>query len=602
MKAKYIITIAQIILLLLLFSSCQEAELPQINTAKVKVFSEWKDYSFHFSAEIQKPENVKVQEQGFVLFIPEYSDGMYWYDERKETIVLPDAATFEYYTKKENLKAGLEYKVYAYVKTNFGNFRSEEQVIRTPQQQPPHITSIRHIPGAGGPYKGGGKIYIEGTGFTNDAKRVGAKVINDGDRDFFFWETYPLQVEEVSLTHLILSYPIEEWRRIGKFALTIRIGDIYERFEDAFIVEGAKVESIEPSEVKYGEMMRLKLSGFSKEQEFSFAVWVPGYNNERSYQVYSVTDNEISLRMFPITNVGTWNFRYLDDQAFLMTNSYNVQEAKTSWQLLETIEETNWRSYQYNCAYKEKLYVYSSEKEVLLCYNPQTGIWERYPLDYSNGYCERVDLFGIDEYIYGAFQMIYRDQENRSIYKQHWGRFNINSKKWEYLKDIAEDESGFIPIDYMYKEKELIYVYSEAESILYEYNPHSDYWRRSLTLQDEMTMIGEYHNYIYCRTKNGDALYRFPIVDPQKMEFVRTLELNMVGEAFIKNDYLYYRFQCGIFSICLSRQDYPLEAMGGLDLTYYNYGAIFSSFEDLYYMASTHDTWGTNVRIYRYLK
>ena len=270
--------------------------------------------------------------------------------------------------------------------------------------------------------------------------------------------------------------------------------------------------------------------------------------------------------------------------------------------MLETIKETSWRGYQYSCVHKEKLYVYSSEKEALLSYNPQAGTWESYPLDYSSGYLTQVDLFGIDEYIYGAFLWIYIDQENRFIYKQRWGRFNISSKKWEYLKDIAEDQSGVISIDYMYKEKETVYAYSQMGGLLYTYNPHSDYWQRSSTLRDEMTMIGQYHNYIYCRTKDGDELYRFPIDNPQKMEFVRALELNMVGEAFIKNDYLYYRFQCGIFSICLSQNGYPLKAMGGLDLAYYDYGTLFSSSEDLYYMVSTHDSWATNVRIYRYLK
>ena len=54
----YTLLISHIILLLLLFDSCEEAKLPPMESAQLKINVEWTDFSFHFSAEVSKSDNI----------------------------------------------------------------------------------------------------------------------------------------------------------------------------------------------------------------------------------------------------------------------------------------------------------------------------------------------------------------------------------------------------------------------------------------------------------------------------------------------------------------------------------------------------------------
>ena len=134
MKTNYFlcIFILRISCVLFFFCSCEDAELALTNSAKVSIQAEWKDYSFHFSANVKSSGNLKTEERGFVKVIPAHNEDMESCPEQTETLIIPLTGDFSYQTEKDNLMSGLECWVYAYVKTNYGNFRSEITVLKTP--------------------------------------------------------------------------------------------------------------------------------------------------------------------------------------------------------------------------------------------------------------------------------------------------------------------------------------------------------------------------------------------------------------------------------------------------------------------------------------
>jgi hypothetical protein len=64
---KRILVLYYIIFLTFTFQSCQEAQLPIANYAKIDLSVDWMNYGFMLSANVEKSNDISIIEKGFVI-------------------------------------------------------------------------------------------------------------------------------------------------------------------------------------------------------------------------------------------------------------------------------------------------------------------------------------------------------------------------------------------------------------------------------------------------------------------------------------------------------------------------------------------------------
>lgn len=558
MKTKYII----IIFLSFLLSSCQEAELPLVNAAKVKVYAEWKDYSFHFSAEVQKAENVKVEEQGFVFVSPQFDNYDSWndYNKTEEILIVSNKEDFEYYWKR-NCPQGLPCEVYAYVKTEYGNFRSETKYIEAGIQATPVITSVRHVVSQSEDWwNPGGTVYIEGANFSDIAYRNHLWVTDETGEQ----REMALEVVKSSATHIEATYPRGDWKKIGKFPLHLQVGTVDCLSEAYFEVEGTTLVSVEPSEFRYGDEVTLHLERFQASDEFHVNLMRGSVDSSPLFKIISVADNEIKIRVYPQRTEGVSIYVYDKDY------NYSPGIPVTIINPWKQIDSYDWQQsfYEYNeyCSYRGKGYVFDEKKHNLKCYDTATRQWTDYPFeceDFNFSYIRQ--LFGAGNYIYMSVSSYKTDPDTCEL--KHWQelyRFNLNTHSWEQLNDVADHIDNLIYSNYVLWDESTVYCHSYTDKYLRVYHLDSDTWEDTNVEMPFSELIGEYDGYLYYTTDRRD-LYRINPQLPNQNEkvFDGNCFIDNIRGATMQGKYIYFQQSYGMFRIDVSIQPLKLEALGG---------------------------------------
>lgn len=614
MKTNYFlcIFILRISCVLFFFCSCEDAELALTNSAKVSIQAEWKDYSFHFSANVKSSGNLKTEERGFVKVIPAHNEDMESCPEQTETLIIPLTGDFSYQTEKDNLMSGLECWVYAYVKTNYGNFRSEITVLKTPNQSQPQITSVRHVPSPEGPSLGGGTVYIDGTGFSNIKRRIAVSIKTVGG----LWnppQSIFLDIQEASFTRIVATYPSHEWNLVGDFPLTVFVGNYENKAVDTFKVEGVLLKSISPCVLRYGEKAMVQMSGFSPNSDFQLAAYESG-----DYKIVSTTEQGVELQVFPDyydpTNDRECQLFYYDKNTNMYSTRLSFHVPASKWLERNAFKMLSPNAKQYNCFYQGKGYFYDtdnffdSNNNKLKVYDLETFSWEYYPLmdnDHNYGINEYADLFAHEGYIYLSIKRRRNKEGTNTVLSwQCLYRFNVNTHRWEQLKNIADNAEDCMNIDAVWFDGQQLYVHSD-KPFLWEYNPTTDSWQKTnIHFPADFMYTGEHNGYIYYQTEDKH-IYRFKKEQPEKVEYFGTLELPVSKEAAVCGDYIYYRYEKGVFRIPLSQSVggmLEVESLGAVDAFYYCHGTFFSHNGDINYLLATRPSamgWG-DCHLYEY--
>ncbi|WP_294605709.1 IPT/TIG domain-containing protein [uncultured Bacteroides sp.] len=583
---------------LLFVCSCGDAELALFDAAKVKIKAEWKDYSFHFSADVESSGNLKIEERGFVQVIPAHYEDMGSCPEQTETLIIPLTGDFSYQTEKDNLMNGLECRVYAYVKTNFGNFRSEMAVLKIPNQSQPQITSVHHVPLPEGPYWGGGTVYIDGTGFSNIKKRIVVSIKTVGD----LWnppQSIYLDVQEVSFTRIVATYPSNKWNLVGDFPLTVFVGNYENKAVGTFKVEGVILENISPSVLRYGEKAMIQMSGFSPDNDFQLATYAPG-----DYKIVSTSEQGVELQVFPnhydSNSDREYQLFYYDKNTNMYSTRLSFHVPASKWVERNSFEMLSPNAGQYNCFYQGKGYFYdtdnffNSDNNKLKVYDLETFSWEYYPLmdnEHNYGTNEYANLFAHEGYIYLSIKRRRYNEETGTVLSwQCFYRFNVNTHQWEQLKNIADNAEDCMNIDAVWFDGQQLYMHSD-KPFLWKYNPTTDSWQKTtIHFPADFIFAGEHNSYIYYQTEDTH-IYRFKKEQPEKVEYFGTLELPVSKEAAVCGNYIYYRHKIGVFRIPLSQpiggEMLEVESLGAMDAFYYCHGTFFSHNGDINYLLAT---------------
>lgn len=581
---------------LFFFCSCEDAELALTNSAKVNMQVEWKDYSFHFSANISKPNNVEIKEQGFVFTYPQYYYDDYWssWETISETFTIVNNTPFEY-TVKEGWPAQMECSVYAYVKTNYGNYRSNLQVILTGAQEVPLITSVLQIPADEDVawWDIGGTIYLEGSGFSKIPRRN--KIwVDDGK------ETMWLEVVASSPTKIEATYIKGNWNKIGKFPMYLQVGNVKSLSEAYFEMNGTKLISVDPATFRYGDEVTLHLSDFHADENFHISLLGGSMDSSDPFKIISVADNEIKMRMYPQRDESVSvcfydkNDKYGPEVPITLLNPWH-QVANLDWKM-DFSEHSNF------CSYRNKGYVLDWDKRMLRCYNATTGYWSNYPLEIAddNRYSDSFQLFGVGDYIYMTH--FYQKTLGVGIVNtQELYRFHLMTYTWEKLNNIANSllsPGDFIRGAFTVWDENTVYIHPHGD-FLFTYHVDTDTWEKKKVSQPYyIHLAGRYGDYLYYTDQR--SFYRIKPEEPDKEEKILDGDcfISNVRNAVIHDKYMYFQQEYGMFRVDLSASPAKLESLGGLFKDESEYfaarGVYFSLDTGVYYLNSG--------KMYKYLE
>lgn len=562
MKVRLINFIFSIALLLVFFSSCQEAQLPPINMADVVLYAAWEDYSFHFSADVQKTGSIKIEEQGFVFESPQLDNfGRYWDDRiiNRDTFFVSNDRPLEYILKR-NYPPGMPCRVFAYVKTNYSNYRSESKDIQVTDQEPPVITSVSYGPEEADSEMG--TIYIEGTGFSDIPLRNNLWVMaGEGNLKDYLW----FNVVKASSTRIEATYSMRYWKRIGKFPLHLQVGEMICNSEAYFEMKGTLLVSIEPSAFRYGEEVTFHLENYRAGENFKIGLFKGSYLDSESYKITSIADNKIKMRIYPIWNENV-SVRFYDKDS-----KYGPNVPITILNPWQQISSHNWQQafdeYKTYCSYKGKGYVFDTKKSSLRCYNTITHQWEEYPFMRDGlEYAERCELFGANDYVYLLVNCRETDSDIRQEgHRQELHRFNINSHHWERLNDAATNQEDFLDATYAYCDEHKVYLHSDGDTFLRVYHIDTDNWEKTdIEVPYDTNLVGIYDGHLYYTSRNLD-IYRMKLGtfnDVEKVLDGDCLFDNIRG-ATLKDNYIYFQQKYGMFRVDVSVQSAQIESLGG---------------------------------------
>ncbi len=561
----YTLLISHIILLLLLFDSCEEAKLPPMESAQLKINVEWTDFSFHFSAEVSKSDNITIEEQGFVFTYPKYYSDDYWSsnETKSETFVISKNMPFEYAVKEE-WPSQMQCRIYAYIKTNYGNFRSEEQNIFTGAQETPIITSILHVPDEENKQlwtSPGGTVYIEGRGFSKTLYRN--KIwVSDGEN------TMTLYPEEASPSKIKARYYSGGWPKIGKCPIFLQVGNVDCPSQMSFEISGTTLVSTEPSSFYYGDEITLHLKNFQATDNFQLQMLSSeGWNDQ--FKIVSMAENKIRLRIYPHKTQDVKirlydkNHRYGPDLPISINNPWVV------------INHLEMPYIDAHCIYKGKGYIYSVSEKSLICYNPVTNQWSSYQFEIpSIASLDRVFLLGMNNYIYMLVRMqpLWVQEEWTTRYRQLFYRFNLATYHWEQLKNNDLDDLQFMNVNYIAWDQKTAYLHNDDDCFLRIYHSETDSWEKSSqsSIYKNINMIGRYGEYIYFSknpwTEENNKIYRFKSGNIEHFELVfdgKDLLWNNIQDPVMHKNYIYFQNVYGVFRVNLSAPISTLESLAG---------------------------------------
>lgn len=98
-------------------------------------------------------------------------------------------------------------------------------------------------------------------------------------------------------------------------------------------------------------------------------------------------------------------------------------------------------------------------------YDLETFSWEYYPLmdnDHNYGINEYADLFAHEGYIYLSIKRRRNKEGTNTVLSwQCLYRFNVNTHRWEQLKNIADNAEDCMNIDAVWFDGQQLYVHSD---------------------------------------------------------------------------------------------------------------------------------------------
>ncbi len=525
--------------------SCQEAELPMADFAKVDISATWENYGFSLSANVEKSNDVTILEKGFVFMYPDFSDWYSWedYDVKKEVYVLKNADEFRCIVDKV-LPENMPCQAYSYVKTNVGDFRSEYIGLHTGNLPTPIIHSITHEQDCIVPYSSRkGFLHIEGTNFLGKSNWVDIIIKDDENK------ALNIEIIKTTETSIIASYDSYDWRRIGKFPMTIKIaGKVVVSSNELFEVKGTVLKSIEPNAFKYGDIVTLHLDNYKMNEDFSL------YGISR-YSLISQSENGIVLRLFPDMS-GELKFRYYDER-------HRYSDELPIWILNPWKKIGNWDvAIGYNAssyfAYRDCIYTYDWGIDKLIAYSPNSQTIDEILFESAiNDTSDLINMFAIGNYLYFVLRKQSWEVDNQELH-----RYDLSTKEWMKLNDVTEDIDNSIYGNIVVWDEHTVYA-KDSYGRIVKYNVDEDSWQYHLfTIPNHSNLIGRYGDYLYYEYNR--CIYRVALSDTANKELVfKDYLIDNIEKIVLFEKYIYFKSGKGLFKIDLSKSPLVMETMGG---------------------------------------
>ena len=536
-------------LAVVLLASCEE-KLPEFEVTTVTIGAEWKDANLHLTTGMDLASGVEVIEQGFVLELPVYIGGGHWHDypdsREKRTVKVP-AGTTEYTLLSEGWEPGLKCTVYAYVKTNAGNYRSRVEELDTPEPAYPEFTGFTHTPSEDGPWVGGGTLVIEGKNFMAAQGALSVFVVKEPAGS-------QLVIQELTPDRIVASYPGGQFGQVGEYEVKVIIVGREYVLSQKMVVDGIRILSIEPEKPRHGEKVKMYLENFKPGSLRN--VDVPP---STGLDILEEADGCITFRA-PEYPAGEFTLQLQDNfmiwsKPFVMTMAAAWKELDLAQVGLESLQLNTdaWLSpkLQHSIFHDGKTYLLDYKTSHLLVFEGDVPRGRELPLpemDFPGDGWNPVNakLFAWKESLYLFASAVFPgDMEHDYAHKQYLCRMDLQTERWELVEEIPESVLSDDNLTFAVTEDGVAYASSISHSPwqykLMEYHITEGVWKESArSLPAYSRLMGSRGNTLYYHDYSGDGgIYGIDFSSGEGA--VKVLEAYYPNEYFIvAGDYLYY--------------------------------------------------------------
>lgn len=536
-----------ILLAMVLLVSCEET-LPKFEVTTIKVKAEWKNADLYLTTDMDLASGVEVLEQGFVLGLPVYNyswtDNPDWLEKR--TVTVP-VGTTAYTFPSEGWAEGLNCTVYAYVKTNSGNYRSWPLELKTPEPPAPKFVNVTLEPGINGPWYGGGTLIIEGENFYGNIGNVSVYV-----------ENYELEIAEGGSGRIIAKLPGFMFNHVGEYAVKVKISGHEYALTQKMVIDGIRILSVEPEHPRHGELVKMNIQKP-----------VPGSILEIATDIWQVkpevleeTDEYIIFRM-PEYPAEKFEFS-LADQFAVWSKPFTV-EVGSSWKELE-LDPAIWngQSLDVNTLtyHAGKTYISNADHTALMVFDPATTAWQKVPypdIPSGNQWFHQVKMCGWNDYLY-LYVCNIRDasMEGGFMNWQYLYRLDLNNGQWTLVGKHEDAEPIYKDVDLTATEEGVLYITENGHNpdyymTLMEYHLTDKTWKESdYDLPSGVDLIGSRGNVVYYQA--GGDFYAVNIGEGSQAELVLDMPV-WVHYPVVSDEYLYYSIDESV--ICRVRLGVP---------------------------------------------
>lgn len=538
--------------------SCQEAELPMANFAKVDISATWENYGFSLSANVEKSNDVTILEKGFVI----------------QPNILGVEPLNYVLNSSDEFKANLEVNwgnnvqcnVYAYVKTTVGDFRSIIIDYITGDTHSPIITSVTMIPDETSFIGFSGKLVIEGKYFSTVLK----------DNKVWIGD-YENNVIEASMNKLVVKY---NWSMTGTFPIRVEVNSKMSIDKSFVEFKGQEFVSHTPLNPCYGGVVDFTMKNLDPDGDYKLQMQ-DYYGNwqDVTIKIINRLNNSLQIRMYPVyflahePQSNKLKIRLYEINKHVYSPTYEIEMASMWKTYMDKLLGTFYTRYTIQGS---KVYLYDYDGCRLQCFDVTTQKWDfiNNPIsEFKNGDSTGTTI-AVGNYVYVSYGLHnYDTSTGISTYTPCYYRYDIINEQWSVMPNMGE-AIGIKPM-FVEGDDDILYILEEGS--LYKYIPENN--EKELlysNIPSDVNLTGFYDGDFYYN--DATSLYR---INDGTSQLLYDFSKDNPNRLFMNHDYTYCRIigkyaylkeQKGVFRIDISQNNPMLEPLGWVydDDTMYN--------------------------------